>query len=164
MKTAGSHLGAGRFRLRASSVDLPALAIENGPVERSRAKDWLRQAKDDLRFARSALNGSFYAQCCFICQQAAEKALKSALYARGAKVVWTHSLVRLCDLLGLEKEARESAGRLDQYYVSGRYPDALPSGAPFEVFTRKQAAEAVRLAGRLVRTATSYHPKRKRRR
>ncbi len=40
--------------------------------------------------------------------------------------------------------------KLDQYYLSGRYPDALPSGAPYEVFTIEQAEEALKLAERFV--------------
>lgn len=75
--------------------------------------------------------------------------------------------MRLCELLSLNVAPREAAGVLDQYCVSGRYPDALPSGAPFEVFTRKQAAEPIRLASGLLRRAAALHPhppRRKRRR
>lgn len=130
----------------------------------NRARDWRRQAEDDLRFARSAAREGFYAQCCFICLQAAEKALQAVLYARGAKAVWTHSVVRLCERLDLDGRLREAGGRLDQYYVSGRYPDALPSGAPFEVFTRKQAEEALRLAASVLRAARMPAARRPRRR
>ena len=35
----------------------------------------MAQAENDLAFAHSALAGGFYAQCCFICQQAGEEAL-----------------------------------------------------------------------------------------
>ncbi len=42
------------------------------------------------------------------------------------------------------------AKRLDLYYISARYPDAFPSGAPFEYFTRDQAEEAVQYAEALV--------------
>ncbi|MFZ5471424.1 MAG: HEPN domain-containing protein [Myxococcota bacterium] len=118
-----------------------------------RAHHWLVQAKSDLLFAKSALREGFYAQCCFICQQAVEKALKSALLSRGALVVLTHSLKKLCELLRLNGRLEEAATRLDQYYLSGRYPDALPDGAPCEVFTRAQAEEAVRFATQLIQAA-----------
>ncbi len=35
--------------------------------------DWLRQAENDLAWARHSLAGGFYAQTCFASQQAAEK-------------------------------------------------------------------------------------------
>jgi len=39
----------------------------------------------------------------------------------------------------MEKIAKE----LDLYYISGRYPDAFPAGAPFEMFTSEQAERAL---------------------
>src|SRR5208283_1113116 len=95
-----------------------------------RSRDWLAQAQNDLLFAKAALKDGFFAQCCFISQQAAEKALKSVLLSRGAKVILTHSLVKLCAMLAANGEMQRAAGVLDQYYLSGRYPDSLPGGAP----------------------------------
>jgi HEPN domain-containing protein len=122
---------------------------------------WLRQAENDLDFARLALKEGFFHQACFISQQAAEKALKSILYAFGERVVLGHSLVDLLKRLSgrvPEITARkEAAGVLDQYYVAARYPNGLPGGMPFEVFGQTQAKSAteeaagfVALAGRQV--------------
>lgn len=119
----------------------------------NRADDWWRQAQNDLKFARAALRGKFYSQCCFICQQGAEKALKSMLLRRGARVVFTHSLVKLCDQLKLDGELREAAQTLDQYYVSGRYPDGLPAGAPFEMFNASHAKAALDQAKKIFAAA-----------
>lgn len=47
--------------------------------------------------------------------------------------------------LGFNGKVQEAAKILDQYYISARYPDALPSGAPHEFFTLPQAQEALRL-------------------
>jgi hypothetical protein len=41
------------------------------------ARRWLVQAESDFRFATLGLERGFYAQCCFLCQQAAEKAIKA---------------------------------------------------------------------------------------
>lgn len=120
---------------------------------RDRAGDWLAQAQDDLRCAESNLRGGFFAQCCFICQQAAEKAVKSIAFHRGAKAAHSHSLVKLCEELALNGALREAAGILDQYYVSARYPDALPGGAPFQVFSKSQAEDSVQRAGLFVTAA-----------
>lgn len=65
----------------------------------------------------------------------------------------THSLLKLCEALAINGKLREAAGHLDQYYLSGRYPDALPGGAPFEVFTPAQAKRAIRDAQTFLRTA-----------
>lgn len=119
----------------------------------NRAKDWLAQAENDLLFAKAALKGHFYSQCCFICQQAAVKALKSIAFRKGAKVILTHSLLRLCEELRINGELKQSAGILDQYYLSGRYPDALPAGAPFEAFSEQQAEEAIKRATGFIVTA-----------
>jgi len=43
-------------------------------------------------------------------------------------------------------ELAEAARILDQYYMTTRYPDALPGGAPCDMFVRSQADEALRLA------------------
>jgi HEPN domain-containing protein len=50
-------------------------------------------------------------------------------------------------------EIREGAQQLDQYYVPTRCPNGLPGGVPAEVFTRRQAEEAVAIAQRLVALA-----------
>ncbi len=120
-----------------------------------RAKSWWIQAKDDFRFAESALKEGFFSQCCFICQQASEKALKSILYKRGAKLVLTHSLFQLCEALGINGDLKRAAGLLDQYYISARYPDALPGGAPSELFSRDQAEGALRNASLFLAAAQS---------
>ena len=119
----------------------------------NRASDWWRQAQNDLKFARAARRGKFYSQCCFICQQGAEKALKSALLKRGARAVFTHSLVKLCDLLKINGKLKQAAQTLDQYYVSGRYPDGLPAGAPFEMFNASHAQGALDAAKQIFAAA-----------
>ena len=90
----------------------------------------------------------FFAQGCFVCQQAAEKALKALHYLRGARVVLGHSLVELLDAIVEDHPAlgplREVAQQLDQYYIPTRYPNGLPGGAvPSDVFTQRQAEAAV---------------------
>jgi HEPN domain-containing protein len=108
--------------------------------------DWLRQAENDLAWARHSLDGGFYAQTCFASQQAAEKALKAFCFSKGFDVIRTHSLFQMIKTLNengiLEKHARE----LDLFYISARYPDAFPGGAPFEIITAEQAERALNSA------------------
>lgn len=51
---------------------------------------------------------------------------------------------------------RDSACRLDQYYLSTRYPDALPEGIPYEAYTEGQAMEAVSMASEIVTSARAF--------
>ena len=111
-----------------------------------RSDDWFDQSVNDLDFAENAFQNGYYSQCCFICQQAGEKALKSLLFYRGAELVLTHSLFKLAEQAEINGEVARAAGVLDQYYLSGRYPDALPGGAPFRVFSKEQAQGALDFA------------------
>ena len=45
-------------------------------------------------------------------------------------------------------------GELDQYYVSTRYPDALPGVVPSDAFSVAQARSALRAAHKILRWAT----------
>jgi HEPN domain-containing protein len=126
-------------------------------VKGSAARLWLRQAEDDYRFARAALAGRFHSQCCFIAQQVAEKATKAVHYHHGARVVIGHSIQVLLRKLnaraGVTAALLQIGGQLDQYYVSARYPDALPGVAPADAFSRQQAQAALRAAGRVLQWA-----------
>ena len=112
----------------------------------SRYVDWLRQAENDLEWARHSLAGGFFAQTCFIAQQAGEKALKALCFFKGYDVVRTHSLFQIVRSLGEDGELERCARELDLYYVSGRYPDAFPGGAPFEILTAEQARSTLAAA------------------
>ncbi|MGH7326477.1 MAG: HEPN domain-containing protein [Candidatus Rokuibacteriota bacterium] len=115
---------------------------------RAEAERWLAQAESDLAFDELGLRGGFFAQACFMCQQAADKALKGLHYLGGARVVLGHSVVELLDGLTAGHPAlrgvREVAQQLDQYYIPPRYPNGLPAGAvPSAVFTKRQADDAL---------------------
>jgi len=110
---------------------------------KDRINDWKKQAENDLQWAKHSLEGGFYAQACFVAQQAAEEVMKAYCFFKGFDIIKTHSLFQIVRSLKendvLEKNARE----LDLYYISGRYPDAFPAGAPFELITKRQAVQAL---------------------
>jgi HEPN domain-containing protein len=124
---------------------------------RDDARLWLRQAEDDYRFGRSAVTGGFFAQACFVAQQVGEKAARAVHYHLTGRPVIGHSvralLGRLNARAGVTAELLTLAGQIDQYYVSTRYPDALPGIAPVDAFSAAQARSAVRAAGRILRWA-----------
>jgi HEPN domain-containing protein len=112
---------------------------------------WLRQAENDLSYASLGLREGFFAQACFLCQQICEKALKAIHYGQLQKrVVFGHSLVQLASELPLIGDLREELAVLDQYYVPTRYPNGLPGALPYEVYTRKQAEQALETSRRMI--------------
>lgn len=116
---------------------------------------WFTQALHDLDDARYARAGNRHNLACFLCQQAAEKALKAYLYAQGQTLVIGHSAARLCrdaethdpSFRGL----RERAAPLDKYYIPTRYPNGLPGGIPAEAFDANDADRAIELATGVIR-------------
>jgi HEPN domain-containing protein len=116
---------------------------------------WLSQAEHDLSDAEYNLAGGRYSLACFLCQQAAEKALKAFLYARGAEQVLGHSvadLARECGNLDSDFAVlRPRAAPLDHYYIPTRYPNSLPGGIPAEAFDDSDARRALALARDVIR-------------
>ena len=126
---------------------------------RTEALRWLRQAENDLEFARLGVERKFYAQVCFQCQQVCEKALKSIHYGeRGERIVVGHSLIELVEKLDLPDVLREDLAVVDQYYVPTRYPNGLPGSTPYEVYTQAQASGAVKIAETVIAIARDRLP------
>ena len=112
---------------------------------------WLVKAQDDLRFAESVLNDTFYSHVCFICQQSAEKALKGLIYSlqedfslAEIRKLKTHNLGLLLKLakqrgVSIPQDVNEACAILDRYYMSTRYPD-VPD--PIGLYTKEIAHEA----------------------
>jgi HEPN domain-containing protein len=114
------------------------------------ATRWLKQASDDMITAEILLESARYGPCAFFCQQAAEKALKSVLYAVGERP-WGHSIPSLLDqaavVLGVDaKDAPVSeVEALDEHYMRPRYPDAQPEvTAEYDRATAESALEHAR--------------------
>lgn len=111
---------------------------------------WLDQATADLKTARDCLaDGNYYASA-FFAQQAAEKALKGFLYARGFRALVTHSVVELLrEASGWEPRLgtlMDLGRELDRHYIGSRYPNFYPAGAPYQYYTEEEASRCVRSA------------------
>jgi HEPN domain-containing protein len=121
---------------------------------------WLRQAQSDLADARALVQHGSAATACFLAQQSAEKALKAVLYALGADLAVGHSVRTLCGEVTSHIPAAVGRcgdwGSLDVYYIPTRYPDALPDGVPSEVFTTRQATDAIALAAQVLAFAGEH--------
>lgn len=103
----------------------------NRPKRRSSPgspEEWLEFAESDLALARLASQAETIRaeHVCFHAQQAAEKAIKAVLRARGVEFPLTHDLELLLDLLeecGVRlPEKVRAAVSLTPYAVETRYP------------------------------------------
>ena len=109
------------------------------------------------------IEGGFYDTACFLAQQAGEKALKSLLYASGArrKALLTHSVFEMVQEAARKVESlgtlAEQARELDLHYIPARYPNSLPSGYPHAVYSRELAERARRAAEALIGAITSHY-------
>lgn len=113
-----------------------------------RPGDWHRQAEADLEAAERLREAGRYEWACFLAQQAAEKAVKAAHQEVGAEA-WGHSVAEL--LLALDPEPGDdtlaAARALDRHYIPTRYPDSHQQGAPADLYTRRDADQALADAG-----------------
>ncbi len=115
-------------------------------MKRPKYISWLLQAESDLRCTEDLLRDGHYAQACFSAQQSSEKALKALAFFRGADLVKSHSLATIAKDLKINGELANFAIKLDLYYLSSRYPDALPESAvPSEFFGEEIARDALEM-------------------
>ena len=126
----------------------------------NQAQQWLDAAVEDLRHARYAEEGGFYAHACFSAQQAAEKAVKAVHYARGARAVLGHSVRNLIERLDPRvpslDELLDDARELDLNYIPTRYPNGLEAWTPAAGFGTRQAAAAIAGASAILTVARRH--------
>ena len=105
------------------------------------------------------MNHGFHDWAAFSAQQAAEKAAKAVLNRLGAEA-WGHSVVDLLDglsdVIPVPDELLDAGRELDKAYITSRYPDALPSGAPRSLYIRSEAERLVGHAQRIVEFCEDY--------
>lgn len=125
----------------------------------SRARDWMAQAERDLNVAKRNSGSGDYEWACFAAHQAAEKALKGVYQHFGGEARG-HDLDGL--LSGLTSRIQgaldlaEKVTELGKHYISPRYPDAHPEGAPFQHYTRTEAERAISYAEAVLRFCRSH--------
>ncbi|MGH8568634.1 MAG: HEPN domain-containing protein, partial [Gammaproteobacteria bacterium] len=116
--------------------------------------DWLRHARSDLAIARAfPLRGALIEALCFHAQQAAEKAIKAVLIAKGIAPPHTHNIGSLIDRLPSEVvvpfDLHEVSGLTD-FAVTARYPGEI------EPITEEEYHDAVKLAEAVVLWAEAF--------
>lgn len=116
------------------------------PDSHVEARRWVEKAEHDLRNAECVL--ALADDCptdtvCFLCQQCAEKYLKSLLVARGVEFPRTHDLVML---LNLTASAVDLNLRMEQVQPLNRYPVEVRYPGEWEAIDLEAAAEALEAA------------------
>ncbi len=118
-----------------------------------RSSDWFKQSLRDFEQAVDCRNALRHEWACFAAHQAAEKAVKALHLATGQEA-WGHMISRLLSELPssikVPEELVDKGKVLDSFYISPRYPDSFPEGAPFEHFGSIQSEEALRYAGEII--------------
>lgn len=118
-----------------------------------RTQDWLRQSKKDLQHAIKSEQNEDYEWSCFSAQQAAEKSVKALFQALRAEAIG-HSVSMLLKKLPKKytpnKWLINRAKILDRHYISTRYPNFHPEGAPLDYYTKQDALEAIKIAADII--------------
>ena len=93
----------------------------------NRAKDWLKQAHNDLLWGMDTLKAGHFSQVCFVAQQVAEKSLKALALSLGYDSVRSHSLLTITRAMKIngEMEAMDFAKRFLE--IIGEKIDSLTS-------------------------------------
>lgn len=113
----------------------------------------MRQAERDLENAKFEVGGGFFEWACFLSQQATEKALK-AIYQRLGAEAFGHSVSGLISNLPEDYEKQDlvdKAKELDKAYITTRNPNAIPEGAPFEIYTENEARRLISHAEEIIK-------------
>lgn len=114
------------------------------------ALHWLTQAERELEDAINVMKIGSYYLTLFLCQQSAKKALKGFIYMTEEEPIMTHSvtfLIKVAIEIDKEFNSVREAKRLDDYYISTRYPNGVPDEAPAEYYDDpKEAEKAIKLA------------------
>ncbi len=85
-------------------------------------KNWLKQARKDLKKATILRERNQFDGVTFYAQQTAEKALKSVYIYQKNDLLKTHDLSILGREVNLPNNLLEMAALLNPFYISSRYP------------------------------------------
>lgn len=123
------------------------------PLETGRR--WLAQAEHSLIATQVLLDADLWAEACFHSEQTAQLALKAFLFFKGRRYVNIHSVQTLASECATEDPDFSPFGTygsfLDRFYLTTRYPDALPDPAiPFQSFSQEEANQAMNNTSEIV--------------
>ena len=106
-------------------------------------KNWFEAAKSDLKKAKDNISIGNYDLASFLCQQSAEKALKSYQLKKEKKITKTHDLLFLGKRLNLPNGILGKCKELNPVYIETRYPDA---NSGFKEYSKEESEEDIKSA------------------
>ncbi|MDO8582505.1 MAG: HEPN domain-containing protein [bacterium] len=119
------------------------------------AKRWLSQANEDMMAAQELFTSKKFAHACFFAEQSCQKSLKGYLIGNKKQPSHIHAITDLIIEAGIIHDdfmtLLNDAKMLDKYYLTTRYPDALPDSSltPSEAYTAEEAEKAIEIAQRI---------------
>jgi HEPN domain-containing protein len=105
---------------------------------RKQAQAFWAQARADYATAITLLDGGVYYASVFFSQQAAEKALKTAVIQKQHKNPRGHHLIQIANSLDAPIEVMNAAAELNAEYLTSRNPDVV-EGVPAQLYDRGSA-------------------------
>jgi HEPN domain-containing protein len=120
---------------------------EKPPLDEEEFDRWRAEADRAFRGAELQSDGGLYNWSCFLCEQAAQLALKGLLHGLGL-APWGHDLVTLARTAGdaqlqIGDAVSSALHRLGRHYIPARHPDAHPSGGAGEHYLASDAEDAL---------------------
>jgi len=117
---------------------------------RREVENWWHQAQIDLDSAQTTLRSGLFYVCAFLCEQAAQKALK-ALYMSRKRALppRTHNLVDVGKLVGADESLLVDLRHLSPHFILTRYPDAA-GGVPADLYDETRGDESITRAKRVI--------------
>ncbi len=151
---AGWNTGT-RRTIRSFDGSPPVLSRHMALLDRPEFDRWRAQADRTLATARLVADGGSHGWACFLCEQAAQLAVKGLLHAIGEDA-WGHDLPQLVEraaqALGVDwSPIADGADELSRHYIPARYPDAHPSGTPDEHYNPTSSRLAFAYADAILR-------------
>lgn len=108
---------------------------------------WMKQAEHTLESAKKDMVNGDFAWACLKAEQAAQFALKALVRGLG-RPAFGHSVHRLVEQaeragIGVPAKIADAARELERHHIPSRYPDAYPSGSPYEFYREQDAHLAI---------------------
>jgi HEPN domain-containing protein len=113
------------------------------------AQDNWAQSKADYTTATTLRDAGIYYASVFFAQQAAEKALKSAVLTRNGKNPRGHNLITFANDLNAPLEVMNAAAELNYEFLSSRNPEHA-EGVPAQIHDSSSAAIHLKAADVIV--------------
>ena len=114
-------------------------------------KRWMEQAGADLKSAKHSLRSKDYYLSAFMCQQAAEKILKSLYLKKYGELRKIHDLAYFAKKLNLSEDLIEKCEELTKAYVETRYPDLGSGKIPAKKFSKDDAKNFLKIASEVLK-------------